>query len=121
VIMTVDGVLADLQEAVPEFVLDPEWQRDNLTYLAFGDFARFICSESEVLQYVHTDVEAQQFSKVSPSLAFLERALRDGDPEVRNLVAECVETIESCDWIEALRKHYGSRLQSIGMRSFSGQ
>jgi hypothetical protein len=46
-LITLKNVLPELQNSVPAFVMNPEWLEIEGTYLIFGDFARFICSEAE--------------------------------------------------------------------------
>ena len=117
--MTMETVLAELQKSIPGYQVDPEWLSDGNTYLAFGDFARFICSEAEVLQYVHSEEEASELSRVGSSMSFLERALRDGDSDVQGLVFDCVETLASCDWINQIKKYFGSRVSDLWAHHFS--
>jgi hypothetical protein len=57
-LMTMATVLVELQNAVPGFHATADWSAEGLTYLVFGDFARFIRSEAEVLQYVDSEAEA---------------------------------------------------------------
>ena len=119
-LMTMKTVLAELQKAIPGRQMDPEWLSEGNTYLAFGDFARFICSEAQVLQYVGSEAEASRLSQVGASMAFLERALREGDSEVHDLVLECVETLASCEWINQVKKYFGPGVAALWTRHFSG-
>jgi hypothetical protein len=38
---TLETAISELRKAVPACPIDYEWEQDNLSYLAFGDFARF--------------------------------------------------------------------------------
>jgi hypothetical protein len=118
-LITTKTVLDELQKSVPNFQIDSEWLSDGLTYPAFGDFARFICSEAEVLQHVHSEAEASELSQVRISMALLERALQEGDSDVRDLVFDCVETIASCDRINQIKKYFGPELNALWSRHFS--
>jgi len=97
--MTRESVLQKLQQSVPEFRLNPEWIEESLGFPAINDFARFICSEAE----------ASQWDEVRKSILFLERALIEGDSYVRDLVFECLETLDSCQSIEALKEYFGTK------------
>lgn len=88
-LITLKSVLPELQKSVPAFVTDPEWLEMDGAYLIFGDLARFICSEAEVLEYVTSEEDASRLSQVKISVNFLERALRDGDREIHDLVLDC--------------------------------
>ena len=83
---TLETTISELRRAISAFPIDAEWERDNLSYLAFGDFARFICSEAEVLQYATWDEEAHALSKVPVCMEFLERALE----QRHDLVLDCI-------------------------------
>jgi hypothetical protein len=76
--ITLENVIAELRQAVPSFTVDPEWEAEGLSYLVFGDFARFVSSEAEVLQYVASDEEATRLSMVPVCMMFLERAVEEG-------------------------------------------
>ena len=112
--ITKDSVLVEMQKEIPGFQIDPEWLMDNLTYPAFNDLARFICSEAEVLQLVSSNE-----SPVVAYLAFLERALRDGDGDVHGMVFECIETLASCRWINQIKKYFGPETNALWNRQFS--
>ena len=118
--ITLDTAVAELQRAVPGCPLDPEWTSEGLTYTAFADFARFICSEAEVLQYVDSEAEASQLSQVQTSMAFLERALRDGDQDVRDLVHDCIESLVTCEWVDHIKNYFGPETNALWVRHFSG-
>ena len=119
--MTKETVLAELQKAASRHQVDPEWLSDGLTYLAFGAFARFICSEAEVLQYVSSEKETSQLSEVQVSLAFLERALLEGDQDVHDLVYDCMEHLAGCEWLDQLKKYFGPELEALWARHFQNR
>jgi hypothetical protein len=104
--MTKDTVLSELQKAVPHFRVNPEWLENGLAYPAINDLARFICSKTEPLESEDVDV----------ALAFLERALSDGDTYVRDLVIECLETINSCKSIHMLKDRFPPGLRASGKK-----
>jgi hypothetical protein len=117
-LMTMATVLVELQNAVPGFHATAEWSAEGLTYLVFSDFARFIRSEAEVLQYVDSEAKALQLTQVQVSVAFLERALRDGDQDVRDLSFDCVEDLVTCEWIDQIKKYFGPELNAVWLRLF---
>ena len=119
-LITAENVLSEMQQAVPNFLMNPEWRLEGLTSPVFNDFARFICSEAEVLQYARSETEAGRLSQVETSMAFLERALRDGDGDVHALVLECVETLASCEWVNRARKYFGPTIRDLWVHRFSG-
>jgi len=61
--ITRHNLIAQLLKTVPEFSADPEDSRDNLTYLVFNDFARFVNSllptkdHEELLQRIFGFIE----------------------------------------------------------------
>jgi hypothetical protein len=117
-LITTESVLMELQKAVPSFRMDPDWLLDKLTYPAFNDFARFICSEGEVLQFVSSKEEGLRLSKIGDSMAFLERALQEGDSSVHRLVFECIETLASCEWINHIKEYFGPGVSALWCRHF---
>ncbi len=118
-LITLKNILPELHNAVPTFTMDPEWLEIEGTYLIFGDFARFVCSEAEVLQNVGSEEEALQLSQVKISIAFLERALRDGDRDVHNLVLDCLESLSSCAWVDQIKKYFGVEISALWARHLS--
>jgi hypothetical protein len=120
--ITKETVLTALQESVPNYQIDSEWLSDGLTYPAFGDFARFICAEAQVLQYAHSEAEASELNQVNQvrfSMTFLERALQDGDGDVHDLVFDCIETLASCEWIDQIKKYFGPEINALWSQHFS--
>jgi hypothetical protein len=116
--MTMGTVLVELQNTVPGFHATTERLSEGLAYLVFGDFSRFICSEAEVLQYVSSEAEASQLSRVQISVAFLERAYREGDQDVRDLVSDSFEGLVTCEWIDQIKKYFGPELNALWLRRF---
>src|SRR5207253_247565 len=80
-VLTYSGVPEALRAAVPEFgptIDEHVADYDSvLAHVLFGDLSRFVLAAHE---RGDTDVEER-------SLAFLDRALREGDEQVRTLVA----------------------------------
>ena len=105
--MTVESAIADLRRSVPSFVPNPELEPEGLHYPMFNDFARYICSEAEVLQYAASREEATRLSRVPDCMMFLERAFLDGDSTVRDLVLECVESLSECPWRDQIKPWAG--------------
>ena len=118
-LITLKSILPELQKSVPAFVMDPDWLEMDGAYLIFGDFARFICSEAEVLQYVSSEEEASRLSHVKLSVNFLERALKDGDREIHDLVLDCLESLVSCVWIAQIKRYFGPEISALWMRHLS--
>jgi hypothetical protein len=109
---TPETAISELRSAVPTFPIDAEWERDNLSYLAFGDFARFICSEAEVLQYATSNEEARSLSKVPICMGFLERALEQSDSAGRDMVLDCIETLSACQWEKLIKQWAGPQVST---------
>ena len=112
-VFTLETAISELRKAVPAFPIDSEWEQDKLSYLAYNEFARFICSEAEVLQYLAPDEEAAQFSKVPACMRFLESALQQGNSEVRDMISDCVCTLSSCQWGTQIKKWAGPQISAI--------
>jgi hypothetical protein len=112
-VLTLESAILELRRAVPSFPIDSDWEVEGLLYPIFNDFARFICSAAEVLQYVTSDAEANRLSQVPICMEFLERALKQGDPTVRDLVHECVETLSECTWSQQIKKWVGPQTSAI--------
>jgi hypothetical protein len=106
--MTALTILAQLQEAVPHFHIDPEWLEDNLTYPAINDFARYICSEAAV-----SSTAGSPRDDLRRAVTFLEEALRRGDAGVRDLVLECLETLRVCDSMGLVSEYFGPKTQDL--------
>ena len=107
---TLVTAISELRRAIPTFPIDAEWERENLSYLAYGDFARFICSEAEVLQYTTSEDEAHSLSKVPICMEFLERVLEQSDAAGRDMILDCVETLSACPWEEQIKKWAGPQV-----------
>jgi hypothetical protein len=101
--MTTEDVLFEMQQKVPDFHLDAEWLTGKLTYPAFNDLARFMCTAAGNCQW----------GQVDNSVAFLEAAVKDGNSEVQDLVRECLETLAECEWVNSLKTHFGEGLHAI--------
>jgi hypothetical protein len=114
--ITLRSSISELGKSVPSFSIDPEWEQENLSYLVFSDFARYICSEAEVLQYVGSDDEAHRLSDVPTCMQFLEHALEEGDFEVHDLIVDCVETLSECQFQQQINKWAGPRVSAIWRR-----
>jgi hypothetical protein len=110
-VITIDNWVKELRHSVPPFAVDPD--AEGLGYLIANDFARFICSEAEVLQYAASEVERFSLSTVPECMNFLERALADEDSMVRNLVRECVESLVECPWQEQILTFAGPRVIAL--------
>ncbi len=103
---TLENAIVELTRAIPAFEPDPEYKAEGLVYLIFNDFARFICSEAEVLQYITSEEEAFRLSSVPACMMFLKRALQEGDSAVRDLVNECLETLSQCPCQQQIRQWF---------------
>ena len=113
IVFTLETAISELRRAIPEFPIDSEWEQDNLSYLAYNDFARFICSEAEVLQHLAPDEAATEFSKVPICMRFLESALEQSDSEARDMISDCVCTLSGCQWETQIKKWAGPQISAI--------
>ena len=52
-------------------------------------------------------------------MEFLDRALREGDDDVRALVVECIETLATCEWVEQIKKYFGPKVKREWSKRFS--
>jgi hypothetical protein len=109
---TLDTAISELRRAVPAVPIEADWELENLSYLAFGDFARFICSEAEVLQYTASAEEAHSLSRVPVCMEFLERALEQSDTPGRDLILDCVEALSACQWEKQIKKWAGPQVSA---------
>ena len=110
-LITREAAIDELHKAIPSF--KSEWSADQLPYLVFADFARFICSEGEVLEYLKPEDEVRRFSKVPACMQILERLIREGDRDVRDLVFETIEALSSCPHNKEIRKWAPPEVLSI--------
>ena len=115
--ITMDKVLTELQRAVPAF--NSEWQDDDSTYLVFGDFRRFTCSEAEVLQYVDNEQEAAELSHAKECMAFIEQLFLNGDQDVHDLVLDCLEELITCPWLANLKRYFGAQTSAAWVQHLS--
>ena len=115
--LTLDTAISELRQAIPTFPIDAEWERDGLAYPAFNDFARYICYEAEVLEFVESHEEAHRLSAVPACMEFLERVMEEGDAEVRDLVKECVDTLSECKSHKQIREWAGPRVSELWIAS----
>ena len=111
--ITLQSAVLELQQAVPSFPIDSEWEENNLSYLAFNDFARFICSQGEVLRYLKPHDDVHRFSEVPRCMQFLERALEEGDAGVHDLILETIETLLECSYQEEIKNYAGPQVTAI--------
>ena len=109
--MTPESAIVELRRAIPSFTVDSELE--GLSYPIFNDFARFICSEAEILQYLASEEEALRLSKVPACMTFLEHVLQEGDSPVHDLVSECVETLSACPRQEQIKKWIQPKVAAI--------
>jgi hypothetical protein len=111
---TLETAVSELRRAIPEFPIDTELELDKNAYYTYNDFARFICSEAEVLQYLAPGENATRFSKISICMRFLESALEHGDSQVHDLISDCVCTLSSCQWEAQIKKWAGPLISAVG-------
>jgi hypothetical protein len=109
--LTPDSAINELRKAIPSF--DSEWEKDRLSYPVFNDFARFICSEAEVLPHLKSAAEAHRMSQLPACMQVLERLLREGDSDVRDLVSETIETVSTCPREGEVKKWAGPEVLAI--------
>jgi len=86
--MNTSNFLVELTHEVPDFSPDPEYLEDGLTYPIVNDFARYICS---------TFQRTGSLDTIAPAIDFIERACLSGDPEIVDLIQECLETMDESE------------------------
>ena len=111
--ITLQTAIFELRHAIPSFPIDSQSEEDNLSYLVFNDFARFICSQGEVLQYLKPGDDVRRFSEVPLCMEFLERVLDEGDSDVHDLILDTIETLSACPWQQAVKDYAGPRVAAI--------
>ena len=105
--ITKDTWIKTLQAEVLAFVIDPHWVEGVLGYPIINGLARYICQEADIAFYIH---EADSYDEVKKALRFLEMSLEAQDPYMRDLVQECLETLESCNRIPQIKANFGPRV-----------
>lgn len=109
-LLTPESAITELRNAVPSF--ESEWTDDRLSYLVFNDFARFICSEAEILAYLKPGEKADSFSQVPACMQVLERLVREEDPNLRDLVSEAIETLSAYPHSQHVKKWAGPEVRT---------
>lgn len=112
-LLTSESAITELRAALPTFTIDSQSEAERLTYLIFNDFARFICSEAEVLQFVESADEVHRLSQVPAGMQFLERLMREGDHDGRDLATEAIETLASCKYESEIKKWAGPQVLAV--------
>ena len=103
-----ENFIAMIREAVPQFAVDAEWVKSNFTYLVVNDLARYICENA-------SDCNTDEVKK---SLHFLEACLEEGEPFLRDLIHEGLETLVSCKGIAEIKENFGPRVQLLWKEYF---
>lgn len=98
--ITGNNLIDSLRRMVPGFTINPDWVGDNLAYPIINDLARYVCDQASL----------KEFDKVRHGLQFLEAGLERGDSYVHDLVHESLETLLSCECIDAIRSQFGPRV-----------
>ena len=98
--ITRDNLIERLQNAIPDFSINPNWRDENLGYPIMNDLARFICDRAGM----------EEFQQVRTGVGFLEMGLECGDDYVRDLVSEALETLAACQHVPAVQPYFGPRL-----------
>lgn len=106
--MTKDTFIQSLRGSVPRFEINSEWAAESLCYPIINDLARHICSQAECGN-----------EETKSALDFLERCLKEGDPYIRDLVHECLETLVSCNRIPQIKMLLGPQTQNFWNRYFN--
>jgi len=102
--ITKDTLVTALQSKIPQFKIDPDWAAGPegvLGYLIINDLGRYICEQA----YWADDEELKR------TLEFLELCLENGDSYMRDLVAECLEAVWSCEHVKEIVPHFGPKTQ----------
>ena len=103
--------VAEFRKAVPNFTIDTE--REGVADSIFDEFAKYICAEAEVLQFVRSQREGRGLSDTPRCLRFLERALAADDLAPRGQVVDCVRTLAKCEWSETIWEWAGPRVREV--------
>jgi len=111
--VTLDTIIENLRYALPQFQIDPMWAEDNLTYPIIDDLGRYICERTTYSEYDENDA-----AEIARALDFLERCLAEGDSDVRDLVHECLETLDCCDHFEQIKIHFGPQVLALWQKFF---
>lgn len=93
----------ELRTSVPDFVIDPEWAGDNLTYLIINDLVRYLCEQAQLSNW---DILRQ-------GLGFLERSLEGQDSEMRGLVHEALESFLECALVGEIKNCLGPQTLAL--------
>jgi hypothetical protein len=86
VLITYDNIVSVLLDEVPVFHPDEDDIGDNLVYLVMSDLMRFIRSLSE---------RPESSEVLERTFRFVERALRDSDPRVVDLMRDTLVELSS--------------------------
>jgi hypothetical protein len=106
--ITESNLIDSIRLVVPKFDIDQDWVDDILGYPIINDLARYICDRARL----------EDFEEVKSGLAFLEMGLEDGDSYLHGLVHESLETLQSCQHIESIKKYFGPRVHDFWIASF---
>jgi hypothetical protein len=101
--VTRENLITLLRIALPEFQIEPEWAEEQLGYPIINNLARHICDHAG----------RADFDEVRRGLAFLEVSLQHGDPYIRDLVLEGLETMASHREIESVKQYFGPRVRDL--------
>ena len=102
-IINKETMIEELRDAVPEFVIDPDWVPQKLGYLIFNDLAQYLCEQAQF----------SDWKAAKQGMDFLERSLEGGDPYMRDLVHEVLETLLSCDQVSEVKQNFGPRTRVL--------
>jgi hypothetical protein len=99
-------LIQEMNEALPLFHPTREWLEDELLYLIVDDLARYLCSAAS----------DGQWGEVSTGLAFLERALKKGDDDVRDAIYDGASILKSCDSVDLIKRELGPEMLDLWRR-----
>jgi hypothetical protein len=106
--MTRNTIFEEVEKCLPQFRINAEWIKDKLGYPLINDLARHICEAA-------VDCRSEQ---VREGMAFLERAVGEGDDYVRDLVWEGIETLVSCESATVIRHYCGPLTTALWREHF---
>jgi len=82
--ITRDNFIDSLRTMMPNFEIDPLWVEDDpLDYPIINDFGRYVCEQ----------MRSGNIDELKNGIGFLERLLESRNSYLRDLVHECLETL----------------------------
>jgi hypothetical protein len=109
--ITKERLISVLREQLPEFPLNDDWIPDVLGYPIINDVARFICDRAQ----------GKCIDELTRAVSLLDMLWREGDPYIKGLVHECLDTLLSCNELALVEQHLSSELRTISSKMKTNQ